>query len=78
VPSSLFVIAALSAAIGSMTLVVDAQVPSRDVAIVGAAVIDVAAGRARPGQTIIVRGPRIVAMGQRGGDTLLSTSASVR
>jgi len=69
-PAPLFVIAALSAAFSSMASVVDAQSPTRDIAIVGAAVIDVAAGKATPGQTIIVRGSRIVAMGTRATTTV--------
>jgi imidazolonepropionase-like amidohydrolase len=61
-PSSSFAVAVLMVAAHSL----GGQAPAREIAIVGAAVVDVAAGRAIPDQTIVVRGARIVAMGARG------------
>jgi len=69
-PSSLFVIAALCAAFSSTASGVDAQAPAREIAIIGASVIDVAAGKAVPGQTIVVRGQRIVVMGPQATTTV--------
>jgi imidazolonepropionase-like amidohydrolase len=71
--SPLLVMAAVCAAFSSTAVPVEAQeaqIRARDIAIVGAAVIDVAAGKAIAGQTIVVRGPRIVAMGPRATTTV--------
>lgn len=65
--SSSFAVAALVlAALALAAHTLGGQAPAREIAIVGAAVIDVAAGSAIPDQTIVVRGTRIVAIGARG------------
>jgi len=43
----------------------NAQTPARDIAIVGASIIDVVAGKSIADQTIIVRGPHILSIGAR-------------
>jgi imidazolonepropionase-like amidohydrolase len=60
-PMSVFAIAALF----STASAVGAQAIERDIAIVGATVIDVVAGKAIPDQTIVVHGTRVVATGAR-------------
>jgi len=53
---------------------IGAQTNRHEIAIVGAAVIDVAAGRAIRDQTVVVRGTRVVSMGPRATTPVLRTA----